>query len=143
MAGLNAKTPGGNPGSESETPIEETNMTTIPISVTSAHEPWEIARKAAQSADCGIENCDGDNHDRCDAPENWSHRIVAETFDDRSVLLDISREPDGTHTANISMESDGDVTAAELRHTADQYDAFPAFLRAQADRLDELNGVKH
>jgi hypothetical protein len=39
------------------------------------------------------------------------------------------------------MEADCDMTAAELRADADLYEAFPAFLRAQADSLDELNGV--
>jgi hypothetical protein len=104
-------------------------------------EAYDNARKTATATDCGYDSCDGTMHDHLATPTEWWHRVVAETFDGSSVMLDVSREPDGEYVGNISMESDGDVTAAELRATANTYEAFPAFLRAQADRMDALNGV--
>jgi hypothetical protein len=104
-------------------------------------ERYDTARKTAIATDCEYTNCDGTMHDHLAAPAEWWHWVVAETFDGSSVLLDVSREPDGQYVGNISVESEGDVTAAELRATANTYEAFPAFLRAQADRMDALNGV--
>lgn len=97
----------------------------------------------AQTTPCAYENCDGTGHDRLGTPKDWWHRVVSETFDEAMVKWDVSRNPDGEYIGNISMESEGDVTSAELRATADTYEAFPAFLRAQADRLDALNGVNN
>jgi hypothetical protein len=104
-------------------------------------ENYDTARKAAIATSCEYANCDGTMHDHLASPAEWWHRVVAETFDGSSVMLDVSREPEGKYVGNISFESEGDVTASELRATANTYEAFPAFLRAQADRMDALNGV--
>jgi hypothetical protein len=78
-------------------------------------EHYDTARKAAIATSCAYANCDGTMHDHLAAPAEWWHRVVAETFDGSSVLLDVSREPDGQYVGNISMAADGDVTAADLR----------------------------
>ena len=105
-----------------------------------ALEAYDSAREVAVATDCGLDNCDGTMHDPLAPTAEWWHRVVAETFDESSVMLDVSRDPEGNCSGNISIEMEGDVSAAELRATADTYEAFPAFLRAQADRLDKLNG---
>lgn len=114
------------------------------MSITQSTELDEYDRldHQAQATTCGVPDCDGTSHDFIAPMNEWTHRIAHETFDNESVEFDIYRNSDGQHTANISVESAGDVTAAELRDIADVYEGFPVLLRSQADRLDALNNER-
>ena len=92
---------------------------------------------AARNTPCKYAECTGDGHEHVLPESDWSHEAVNSSFDGGIVLSSISDRL-GTFTGDISFEGSGEMTAAEFRDAADTYEAFPAWLRSMADRLDAL-----
>ncbi|TFD25872.1 hypothetical protein [Cryobacterium lyxosi] len=92
---------------------------------------------AAQNTPCKYAECTGEGHEHILPESDWSHEAVNDSFDGRTVLGSISDRL-GTFTGDISFEGTGEMTAAEFRAAADTYEAFPAWLRSMADRMDAL-----
>lgn len=92
------------------------------------------AEAIAQATPCGFEGCTGEGHDPEAESSEWRHY---REYEFGSVELSISIS---TAEASIYARTDETLTAAELRTMADQYESFPAWLRARADELDALNG---
>ena len=93
----------------------------------------------AQNTPCGIEGCNGWQHEDGVAPSAWTHEVVKEGFDRKNVTASVWIAEDGKANGYIDYEANGDMTAAEFRAEADTYEAFPAWLRSMADRIDTLN----
>jgi hypothetical protein len=94
----------------------------------------------AAATACAYPTCNGESHEHGLTPDQWSHYLIRETFDGSSVMLDSSVVGgEDQAVANISVSIDGDLNSVKLRAMADQYDDFPRFLRAHAERLDKLN----
>ncbi|TFC20064.1 hypothetical protein E3O19_01450 [Cryobacterium algoritolerans] len=96
--------------------------------------------QAAMAMPCEFEGCSGVGHDNSPNPAEWRHEVVSETFDDGIVQADISAFTNGDPVLGaIHFAGDGEMTAAEFRAAADKYEAFPAWLRSLADRMDALS----
>lgn len=91
---------------------------------------------AAEAAPCGFEGCDGLGHDFVEDPAKWRHEVVAEEWDRGIVQADISVFAGRPPVGSIHFEGDGEMTADEFRQAAEEYEAFPAWLRSLADRMD-------
>lgn len=93
--------------------------------------------RAAMATPCAFEGCAGIGHDNSPDPAEWRHEVVTEEFDDGIVQADISAFTSGDRVMGaIHFNGDGEMTAAEFRAAADNYEAFPAWLRSLADRMD-------
>ncbi|TFC20187.1 hypothetical protein [Cryobacterium sp. MDB2-10] len=117
------------------------------MSITVNHEPLtpadfaraDEARDDAQSTPCGVEGCNGSAHDPCEPDSaKWSHEVVKEEFDGRTVEATIWSSRDGI-VGDIQYEGYGEMTAADFRAEAYKYEAYPAWLRSMADRMDALS----
>ncbi|TFC94038.1 hypothetical protein E3T28_15900 [Cryobacterium sinapicolor] len=92
-------------------------------------------------APCEFEGCTRRYHDPLQTRAEWRHEVyVAADFDGGTVEAALSVFSDGRPpVGDIHAGADGDLmTAAEFRKAADNYEAFPAWLRSLADRLDGL-----
>ena len=108
----------------------------MPDNETTAAE-WDPA--AAMATPCTFDGCSGIGHDSSPDPAEWRHEVMAVSFDDGIVQADISAFTNGDPlVGSITFAGDGEMTAAEFRKTADDYEAFPAWLRSLADRMDAL-----
>lgn len=113
------------------------------MSITVNHKPLtdtthDAARADAQNTACGVEGCNGWSHDPNEADSTkWSHEVVKEKFDGSTVEATIWSSRDGI-VADIEYEGYGEMTAADFRAEADNYEAYPAWLRSMADRMDAL-----
>lgn len=97
---------------------------------------WATAREAS----CTVEGCDGEMHDANAPADSWAHSLTDSEFDNGTVKLGLWTTDTKTFTADLNIEGETDaMTAAQLRAEADLYEAYPAFLRAAADKLDALN----
>jgi hypothetical protein len=113
-------------------------MSTIVIHQPLSPAEHDIAAAKAQNTPCGIEGCNGFQHEAALEAADWEHEVVSERFDSGSVKAGVFLMR-GEITADISIESSGEMTAAEFRAMADAYEAFPAWLRSIADRMGELS----
>lgn len=94
---------------------------------------------AAMATRCTFDGCTGIGHDNSQDPAEWRHEVMAVTFDNDIVQAEISAFSNGDPLeGSISFAGDGVMTAAEFRQAADDYEAFPAWLRSLADRMDAL-----
>ncbi|MEB0265898.1 hypothetical protein [Cryobacterium sp. 10I5] len=114
------------------------------MSNTLIHQPFtEAAHDAvwadAQNTPCGVEGCNGWTHDPNEADSTkWSHEVVKEIFDGSTVEATIWSSRDGI-VGDIQYEGYGEMTADDFRAEADKYEAYPAWLRSMADRMDTLS----
>ena len=93
----------------------------------------------AHAAPCGIVGCLGDFHEVTLNPSDWHHDLPELFFGDGSVSVQIFVLPDRSVNGFLEYEARGEMTADELRAEAAQFDAYPAWLRAQADAIDALS----
>jgi hypothetical protein len=94
---------------------------------------------AAEAFPCGYEGCNGEGHSAWEPQERWCHQLPTATFDKGIVKVGFWIMDD-TPEADIVFAGEGTMTSADLREAADEYEGFPTWLRAQADRLDLLGG---
>lgn len=99
---------------------------------------WDRLDEIARNTRCDIDGCTGRDHEDGVAPAEWTHTVVDEKFDNGIIEVSISGDASG-FIGDICFAGSGEMTAAELRQAADEYEAFPAWLRAHADKLDALN----
>ncbi|TFC78148.1 hypothetical protein E3O45_05915 [Cryobacterium sp. TMS1-20-1] len=96
----------------------------------------------AWNTPCEFADCTRRYHDPHDVRTNWRHEVfVAEGFDEDTVQAELSVYSDGRPPiGSIDYMGNGDLqTAADYRREADIFEAFPAWLRSLADRLDRLD----
>lgn len=91
----------------------------------------------AKNTPCDFDDCDGSLHGIRDEPADFCHRVFAEAFEG-IVDLSITGTTAG-FIGELDFGAEQEMTSSEFRTAADKYEAFPAWLRAQADRLDALN----
>lgn len=92
---------------------------------------------------CEFTGCSRVYHDPLVPRTMWRHEVyVPEPFDDGTVDVELSVYTDGRPPiGSIHYGDDADLmTAADYRREADTYEAYPAWLRSMADRLDALDG---
>jgi hypothetical protein len=103
---------------------------------------YQALGRAAMATPCDFAGCTGFGHEHIVPVSEWTHDADS-TFDGGIITVTHSRGSGREHSASIYFEGSGDMTASELRHDADKYEAFPAWLRSMADRLDALaSGVQ-
>src|SRR5690554_5452916 len=102
-------------------------------------EQFDKLNRFAQQTPCGITDCDGEMYEGNVEPSDWHHRVLMRKCDNGIIEVEVARKPDGTYEGDIVFGGNGTMTAAELRSAADQYEAFPAWLRAIADDIDTRN----
>ena len=102
----------------------------------SANDRW-IAE--AWNTPCDIADCNGLQHEAGVPQPEWMHEVTNEGFDGRNVHASVWIAADGKAHGYMDYEAAGDMTAADFRAEADTYEAFPAWLRSMADRMDVLN----
>lgn len=91
---------------------------------------------------CEFADCTRRYHDPNEARTEWRHEVyVAEGFDGDTVQAELSMYSDGRPpVGSVDYEGNGDLlTAADFRREADIFEAYPAWLRSLADRLDALD----
>lgn len=113
------------------------------MSTTVIHQPLsdsdaDRAIAEAQNTPCNIANCNGWQHEEGVMPSEWSHEVVSDAFDGGTVSA-AAVITKGNVTGYLDYQACGDMTAADFRAEADTYEAFPAWLRSMADRMDALN----
>ncbi|TFB46513.1 hypothetical protein [Cryobacterium tagatosivorans] len=91
----------------------------------------------ARETPCKYIDCTGNGHEFYAPVADWSHEAVNATFDGGIVKASIS-DCSGRFEGDIAFEGDGTMTADEFRTAATEYEAFPAWLRSMADRMDAL-----
>jgi hypothetical protein len=126
---------------ESNRGIKMTTITTTTDKIDYLAESNRL-QAIAQSTECGYEGCDGTSHVGSDVAEDWQHTVVEDKFNDGSIVATISAVPNSATRYEGYLDVQwraGTMTAAELRADADAHEAYPAWLRAMADRLDALN----
>lgn len=93
-----------------------------------------------QNTPCEFADCTHRYHDPKEDSSRWRHEIfVAKDFGG-VVEAAISVYSNGMPpVGDICVATDHDLmTAADYRRIADEYEAFPVWLRALADRMDAL-----
>ena len=119
-----------------DNPTKETILiSTVSPTTTSAFEDLDAIARATP---CKYADCDGGSHEAVTPPEEWWHEAVTASFDDGIVTASIC-DMRGHFEGYIDFEGNGTMTAAEFRTAAIEYEAFPAWLRSMADRLDALS----
>lgn len=111
----------------------------IPTFDPDAFDDHREAHTFAAAVACGVEGCDGLEHDGADTPENWIHDVRRDTLPGSDVRASIIVDSDGFAYAYLSSTTEGPETAATLRAMADAYEAAPAKLRDIADEIDRRN----
>jgi hypothetical protein len=101
---------------------------------------YERAVEAARAFPCGVAGCNGSQHERGVDPSEWMHEVVSTMFDSGAMVASVFTDQ-GTISADLFGAIEGQMTAAEFRVKADEYEAFPAWLRSIADRIDALAGT--
>lgn len=113
------------------------------MSTTVIHQPlsdtaWDKSSADAQNTLCGVAHCDGSQHESGVSPSAWLHEVVSEKFDGETVSASVTIG-NGKIEGFMDYQANGEMTAADFRTEADNYEAFPAWLRKIADRMDALN----
>jgi len=96
--------------------------------------------RIARATPCDFDGCNGVRHEYGTDQSEWSHTVVAEEFDGGIIDVTITGTATG-FTGDIYFGGNGDMTSDDFRQAATQYEAFPAWLRGHADRLDALNAA--
>ena len=96
---------------------------------------------AARNTPCKYAACDGGGHEYNVPESDWSHEAVSEYFDGRTIFASISII-NGEAAGYMEYEATDGMTAAEFRAEADTYEAYPAWLRSMADRMDALDAKR-
>ncbi|MFP3464569.1 hypothetical protein [Leifsonia sp. SIMBA_070] len=92
----------------------------------------------AKAAPCDFPECDGSWHEPGVEPDRWAHHADVE-FDNGEVEVSIIRTGDEAPHASVWLEGIyEDMTADDLRRLAATYEALPALMRSQADKLEAL-----
>lgn len=115
-------------------------MSTIVIHQPLSNSEFDIADAKAQNTPCGIDGCNGLLHEAAVKPSEWIHEVVAAEFDDGSVKVSLDLNA-GDLAGNIYAEFSGVMTAQEFRAMADEYEAFPGWLRSMANQMDAIDGA--
>jgi hypothetical protein len=101
-------------------------------------EAYLRADDAVMATDCGFPDCEGIGHEVFAPFAEWAHRLGHSAFDGAT---DIEFHKFGTAAplAVLTMETQEEMTATQLRAEADLYEGYPAWLRTRADELDAFN----
>ncbi len=93
-------------------------------------------RTRAEATPCVFPECNGDTHDEFEMESRWDHTLTQSEFDNGLIEARATVRA-GVVTADVTLQGFYfDAPSSELREVADRYEAFPAWLRSLADRMD-------